>query len=90
MARRRLICFRFPQSNRPSAALLTGIEPLLGSRIVNVTGPLTGQLEFDVVGSGLTLSLNGTGLVSTTDASLATGLVGMRGRNAAFANFEVQ
>jgi hypothetical protein len=67
-----------------------GVPTLLGSRIVNVTGPLTGQLEFDVVGSGLTLSLNGTGLVSTTDASLATGLVGMRGRNAAFANFEVQ
>jgi hypothetical protein len=36
------------------------------------------------------LSLNGTQLLTKTNASPTAGLVGMRGNNAAFSNFDVQ
>jgi hypothetical protein len=44
-------------------------------------------LEFDVVGSTLTLSLNGNQLLSRTNSSLTTGLVGISGKYAAFTSF---
>jgi hypothetical protein len=57
---------------------------------LTVTGPLTGRLAFDVVGSTLTLSLNGAQLLSKMNSSLTSGLVGIRGRNATFGSFDVQ
>jgi hypothetical protein len=67
-----------------------GVPTVLASKTLTVTGALTGHLEFDVVGSNLTLSLNKTQLLSKTNSSLTAGLVGIRGKYAAFANFEVQ
>jgi hypothetical protein len=60
---------------------------VLGSKTLNLGVPLTGTLEFDVVGAQLRLSFNGTQLVNTFHTALTTGQVGIRGSKASFKNF---
>jgi hypothetical protein len=64
-----------------------GKATVLGSKTLTMNGMLTGTLEFDVVGNHLTLSLNGTQLVSSINTALHSGLVGIRGTKSSFKNF---
>lgn len=69
---------------------VNGVFTSLGSVTLPKTGANafngSGLLSFQVSGNTLTLTINGT-VLQRTDNSLTSGLVGMRGRSATFANF---